>query len=60
MKFTKFNKVSAVIALACAVGFVFAKDSDISISDIAPDSHFFDKEFFFTIGALFAFFTFWK
>ncbi|MEE9375801.1 MAG: hypothetical protein V3V04_05650 [Rhizobiaceae bacterium] len=60
MKFTRFNKVSAVIAVACAIGFVVAKDSDISITDIAPDSQFFDKEFFFTIGALFTFFTFWK
>ena len=60
MKFTRFNKISFLIAIGCAIGFVLAKDSDISISNIAPDSQFFDKEFFFTSGALFTFFTFWK
>ncbi|MEE9313215.1 MAG: hypothetical protein V3V02_01070 [Rhizobiaceae bacterium] len=56
MKLDRFNIISLVIAIACAIGFVVAKDVDIA----AGESSLFDKEFFFTIGVTFTVLAFWK
>lgn len=50
-KLDRFNKISLILAIGCAIGFYFAPDTE---------EIFLSKEMFFTLGATFAFFTIWK
>ncbi len=49
MKLDRFNKISLVLAIGCAIAFYYADEGG-----------FLGKEMFFTLGMTFAFFTVWK
>ena len=49
-KLGRFNLISLIIAIACAIAFVYADDTDTLLG----------KEMFFTLGVTFAFFTIWR
>ena len=49
-KLGRFNLISLLIAIGCAIGFYYAEDTDTLLG----------KEMFFTLGVTFAFFTIWR